>query len=103
MSDQGLQVAAARGNHTHQAPHALLAARTQGGDDLVITKPRRERPERDLQIARVHAQTRERATRPQYAQAGLEGRLSAERFDGDVHATLTRQTQDLICRIPECC
>ena len=40
MRDHYAQIDPARGDHIHESPHALLAARTQGRDNLVIAQTR---------------------------------------------------------------
>jgi hypothetical protein len=55
--------------------------------------------ERDLQVARIDPEAGQRAARPQHPQTGLEGRLGAERLDGDVHAAAAGQAHDLLDRV----
>src|SRR6185436_10901916 len=63
------------GHHAHQAAHALLSARAQGGHDPVIAQPGREGVERHVQVARVDAQARQRAPGADAPERVLEGRL----------------------------
>ena len=70
----------------HQAAHALLAARTERGDDAMVAEAGGERVVGHLQLARVDAQARERAAGAQAAQRVLERLLRAERLDRHVGA-----------------
>ena len=52
----------------HQAPHPLLAARTQRRDDRVVAEAGGERVERHRQVTGVDAQARDRSAGPHGAQ-----------------------------------
>jgi hypothetical protein len=47
----------------------------------------------------IDPEARERAARPQHAQARLEGRLQPERLDRDVNAAPVGQTEDVVDRV----
>ena len=48
MRDHYTQIDPSRGDDIHQTPHAFLAARAEGGVDLVITEAGGESGERDF-------------------------------------------------------
>ena len=58
VSDEASEVGATRDNNFHQASHALLAARTERGDDLVVAKPGRKCIEGNAQVRRVDSEAR---------------------------------------------
>ena len=78
------RVEAAGLHHRDEPAHPLLAAGAQRGDDPVVAEPGGEGRVRQLELAGVHAEARQRAAGPQRAQRALERLLRAEGLDGDV-------------------
>ena len=86
MGEQRRRVEPAASHRRDQPPHPLLAAGAQRGDDAMVAEAGRERVVRHLELARVDAEARQRAARPQAAQRVLERPLGAQRLDRDVGA-----------------
>ena len=86
VGDERQRVEAAGLDGRDEPPHPLLAARAERGDDAVVAEAGRERVVRHLELARVHAEARQRAAGPQAAQRVLERLLRAERLDRHVGA-----------------
>ena len=58
VRDERPRINAPSGDHLHQPPHPLLAARTQSGDDPIVAKAGGKGIQWYGQIARIDAQRR---------------------------------------------
>ena len=94
VRDERRQIDAPVRDHRHQPPHPLFSARAQRRHDLLIAEARVERIVGSGDLAGIHAQARERASRPGGAQRVLERGLLSERLDGDVGAAAVGQPLD---------
>jgi len=77
VRNQRLQIDPTRFDDRHESAHALLAAGTERGHDLVVAETGREGIQRDPQIGRVDAEAGERASGPENAQGVLERALGS--------------------------
>src|ERR1700758_817707 len=94
MGNQRFEVDALGGDHINKLPHPFLAAGASGREDFKTAYSLAKSLDRNREIMRVDANTRQRTGRTQSLKGIFEGRLSTECLDGNVHATTGGEAHD---------